>query len=172
MIGCLFIPYSFVISFRHLAVGGPVFLPLGLFYKCKGSARREQSQTGLNYAERSDSLPFWEGPGVGPTLAVASQLQAQSYEERIKEKKKESCANFLSSYSVDYQAVICSKIFLAFFYHLLHGILQLPVGRHYAQRSLHRVVLVVLQPLGHARGVRRRQEDVVLLKHQLHAVGH
>jgi hypothetical protein len=108
------------ISFRHLAVGGPVFLPLGLFYKCKGSARREQSQTGLNYAEPK------------PSLAIATCLQAQSYEERIKEKKKESCANFLSSYSVDYQAVICSKIFLAFFYHLLHGILQLPVGRHYA----------------------------------------
>ena len=137
MIGCLFIPYSFVISFRHLAVGGPVFLPLG--FLCK---------------------------------RVLSQLQQQSYEERIKEKKKESCANFLSSYSVDYQAVICSKIFLAFFYHLLHGILQLPIGRHYAQRSLHRVVLVVLQPLGHARGVRRGQEDVVLLKHQLYAVGH
>ena len=35
-----------------------------------------------SYAERSDSLPFWEGPGVGSTLAVASPMHRQSYDNK------------------------------------------------------------------------------------------
>ena len=43
-----------------------------------------QSRARSSYAERSDSLPFWEGPGVGSTLALASRMQVQIYKICLK----------------------------------------------------------------------------------------
>ena len=46
----------------------------------------------------------------------------QRYDEGAKEKKKESCANFLSSYLLDSKAVAVLRNFLAFFYDVFYGL--------------------------------------------------
>ena len=46
----------------------------------------------------------------------------QRYDEGAKEKKKESCANFLSSYLFDNKVVTRLSVFLAFFYDVFYSL--------------------------------------------------